>query len=146
MANSIYPPAYDTPVGMVRNLISDTVQRKDPKNPTSDAEYLFEDARIASFLSINNGNVRLASADCIDAIADNESLVSKKIRTEDLQTDGPAVTNALRLHATSLRAQAKREQEDEDMAGGMDIVDYVYRPDVLPNCYSPFIEGTTEWR
>lgn len=146
MANSIYPPDYSTPVGSVRNIINDTVQRKDPKNPTAVPEYLFEDARIEAFLFLNADNIRFAAADCIDAIADNEALVSKKIRTEDLQTDGPAVTNALRLHATSLRAQAKQEILATEEAGGMDIVDYVYQPDNTGQAWSPYIEGTNQWR
>lgn len=127
MTSSIHPPVYDSDIGLLRNLISDTTLRSDPAYPAQEPEYLFDDARLQAFLTINNGGVRFAAADCIDAIADNEALVLKKIRTEDLQTDGPATANALRLHATSLRAQAKQEAAELADEGGMVIVDYQYR-------------------
>lgn len=128
----------------MRNLVNDTEQFVDPLYPTNQADYLFSDDRLNSFLTLNKGNIRFAAADVIDAIADNESLVSKKIRTEDLQTDGPAVTNALRLHATSLRAQAKQELAALDDESGMEIVDYTYIPETAFGHY--YIEGTNQWR
>lgn len=144
MTISQFPPDYASPVGSLRNLISDTEQHIDPLFPTNPADYLFSDDRLNAFLTLNNGNVRFAAADCIDALADNESLVSKKIRTEDLQTDGPAVTNALRIHATSLRAQAKQELAALDDDGGMEIVDYTYIPETPFGHF--YIEGTNQWR
>lgn len=132
MTSDIYPPDYASPVGQVRNLCNDTIQYVDPANPSDPASYLFEDSRIEAFLTLNNGNVRFAAADIVDALADNEILISKKIRTEDLQTDGAAVGNALRLHATSLRAQAKQEIAGLEDEGGMEIVDFNYQPDLQP--------------
>lgn len=124
MAISISPPDYNSPIGALRNVINDVEQHIDPLDPGADAEYLFSDDRLQAFLTLNKDSIRLAAADAIDAIADNESLVSKKIRTEDLQTDGPSVTNALRMHATSLRLQARQEAEAEDDADAFEIVDF----------------------
>lgn len=123
---SIFPVDYTSPIGQVRNLTNDTIQYDDP------ADYLFSDARIESFLALNKDNVRLAAADVLDAIADNEILVAKKIRTEDLQTDGPAVGKELRAHADSLRAQAREEAANADAEWGIEIVPTVYTQDQIP--------------
>ena len=45
----------------------------------------------------------------------------KKIKTEDLQTDGPATANALRAGARALRQQA----DDEDAAAHDNFFDVV---------------------
>lgn len=70
----------------VRLLISDT--------DTSD--HLFEDGEVDQFLTIAGDNVYRASALGLRTIAGNEAMVQKKIRLLDLQTDGPAVADALR--------------------------------------------------
>ncbi len=48
-------------------------------------------------------DIRLAAADCLDAIASNQALVLKMIHNMDLETDGPAVAKSLRDHADTLR-------------------------------------------
>ncbi len=80
-------------ISMIRLLISDL---SDPPS--------FQDSQLQQFLDLE-GAVKLAAATCLDAIASNEALVSKRIRTLDLQTDGPAVAKALREHAVALREQ-----------------------------------------
>lgn len=134
----IYPPDYSSPVGMVRNLINDVDQRIDPANPTAPAEYLFSDGRLNAFITgaqgtgdITNPRLKFAAADAIDAIADNEVLISKKIRTEDLQTDGPAVANALRAHSATLRAQQKLELDEQWALESVAIIDYQASPTVF---------------
>lgn len=77
----------------VRLLISDL-----------DADPVFTDAEIEAFLALE-GPVKLAAAQALDTMASNEAMVSKKIRTLDLQTDGPAVAASLRASATELRRQ-----------------------------------------
>lgn len=120
----VVPPDYTTAVGQIRIFINDTVQRIDPANVPAGAQYLFSDAQIAAV----NGlalSLKFAAADLLDAIATNEAYVAKKIRTESLQTDGPAVANAIRIHAENLRSQAKMELERSDLAGDMmEIVDF----------------------
>lgn len=85
-----------------------------------DHQYL-TDAQITSYLQLDDENVRLAAADALDAIATSEVLVSKVIRTQDLQTDGAKVADALRKHADRLREQA-------NAADQVDIFDVVYPP------------------
>jgi hypothetical protein len=103
-----------TSIGQVRLLCTDL----DEVSP------LFTDAHITAFLAMESANIRLAAAQALDTIASSEAMVSKKIRTQDLQTDGPAVAAELRERAASLRKQAA----DVDPATGepfaFDIVDY----------------------
>jgi chromosomal replication initiation ATPase DnaA len=96
----------------VRLLISDT-----------DPSPLFSTTEIADFLAINADSVRRAAAQALDTIASNEALVSKKITTQDLQTDGPAVAASLRQAATELRRQADAGEGD-DGTDGFEIVEY----------------------
>lgn len=118
-----------SPVGQLRLLISDSQLRKDPADPSLPAEYYFPDDHLEGFLALNGGVLKLAAADALMALATNESLVSKKIRKENLQTDGPAVTNALRLQASDFRAQGKLDREELDATNGnlVAIVDYQHQ-------------------
>ena len=122
MATDVFPLDPITPVGQLRLLISDSQQRKDPGDPTLPAEYYFSDGFLQGFISMNNGNLKLAAADALLALATNESMVSKKIRKENLQTDGPAVTNALRLVAQDYRVQGRADQEILDAADGTFLI------------------------
>jgi hypothetical protein len=87
-----------TAAGQVRLLATDT----DSDRP------IFEDEEIAGFLAIE-GSVKTAAALALECIAVNESLVQKRIKILDLQTDGPAVAVALRAQATALREQETDE-------------------------------------
>lgn len=97
---------YTTPVGKVRLLTSDL---SDPP--------LLEDALIEGYLAMNGWDPTApdestdrmlwrAAADVLDAMATSEVLVAKKIRTQDLSTDGPAVAAELRKQAAALRGKA----------------------------------------
>lgn len=92
-----------TAIDKVRLLIADV----DTDNP------VFVDEQIDTFLDINDGNIRLAAADALDAIATSEVLVSKVIRTQDLQTDGAKVAAELRARAAQLRQLARDEAEPD---------------------------------
>ena len=92
---------YNDPVSQVRLIIGDT-NADDPD---------FDNDQIKGFLTIARDSVLRAAADALDAIATNEALLSKKIRTQDRQSDGPAVADALRKHAEALR---KRAQDEDD--------------------------------
>lgn len=116
----VFPPELGSPVGRVRKYIPDLVQLEDPKNPTADPQYYFSDLEIEGFLyeyvlSVEDeptrSQVKRAAADVIDSLANNEALILKKIKTEDLETDGPATANALRNGARALRVQADDEEE-----------------------------------
>ncbi|PRB78249.1 hypothetical protein CQ012_02340 [Arthrobacter sp. MYb214] len=65
--------------------------------------------------------VKRAAADALEAIAVSEVLVSKKIRTQDLTSDGPAVAESLRKLAAGLRAQA--DDDDPTLGGTFEIID-----------------------
>lgn len=104
-------------IDTIRLIIADTGEGEDQ---------LLSDAQLQSFLDLSGGSVRLAAASALEAIAVSEVLVSKKIRTQDLSTDGPAVVSAL-LEL----AKTQRTLEDEDWEG-FDIVptvDPVRRPE-----------------
>jgi hypothetical protein len=91
----------------VRLLISDTDR----------ANRYFATVEINDFLALNGNSVRRAAAQALDAIAGNEVLVSKKIRTQDLSTDGPAVAKELRAQAAELRRQADAGEGDDEQSG-----------------------------
>jgi hypothetical protein len=101
---------YDSPIGKVRLLIADT----DEANP------LLSDGQITAFLSIESDRVKRAAAQALDAIATSEVLISKVIRTLDLQTDGAKVAAELRARAASLR-----QQDDEDDSGEPWAIDVI---------------------
>lgn len=92
-------------VGQVRLLMADV----------GSPQYL-TDEQVGDFLTLNEGSVRRAAADALDAIATSETLISKVIKTQDLATNGPAVAADLRTHADRLRGLAERE-EDGDIFG-----------------------------
>jgi hypothetical protein len=105
-----------TVVGKIRLLISDT----DPDNPA------FTDTQITAFYTISGSNVRLGAAAALDALAASEVLISKAIKTLDLETNGPAVAAELRNQAKTLRVTAGDYDADGNLFG-MAIVDF--RPD-----------------
>lgn len=90
-----YSIDYTTNLGRVRLLINDT-----------DEEPVFSDEEIEVFLTLEGQSVKLAAAQALDTIADDEALTSKVIKSQDLSTDGPSVAAGLRARATSLRTQS----------------------------------------
>ena len=73
-----------------------------------DDQGVLADEQIA-LLILRAGSTLLGAADALDAIASSEVLLSKKISTQDLTTDGPAVAAELRKQAAALRARARAE-------------------------------------
>lgn len=92
---------YHSKIGQVRLLIPDLEEVDWEKTGT--ASYMFEDTQLEGLLELNNGRVRLAAADAVEAIAFSEALISKVITTEDLQTDGAKVATAMLAKARQLR-------------------------------------------
>ncbi len=103
---------YSTPTGQVRLLIADL---RDPP--------ILSDDMIRGFLDMQL-SVKRAAADALDAIASSEALLSKVMRTQDRQTNGAAVADALRKHAASLRAQAAAEDESAAEDSHFGIVEF----------------------
>ena len=114
------PIDYTDPAQQVRLLIADV--------STDPAKRLLDDDQVTGYLAMNDGHVRRAAADALDAIATSETLVSKKIRTQDLSTDGPAVATALRAQATQLR-QLANDEDDVDLFDVVDTLPTSGRPE-----------------
>lgn len=122
---SIYPPDYGTPLGQLRALLFQNKQYVDPANPLAPPDYLVPDDQLSVFLALNPDRLYAAASDALIALAANEALVSKKIRTEGgLQTDGPAVAQRL----NDLAKEYAKRQADLDEAVGyetsFDIVNF----------------------
>lgn len=98
------PAESTTDVATVRLLINDI----------DEASYLFSDDEVLTFLTLEGNIVKLAAAQAIDTIADNEALVSKVIKDRNLSTDGPKVADSLRKRAAVLRAQAAADADASD--------------------------------
>lgn len=112
---------FTMPIGQVRLLTADF----------NEAALLLTDEHLHGYLSMNADNVLRAAADALDAVATSESLVSKKIRTQDLQTDGPAVATDLRKKAAELRARA--DADDAKAAETDDVFEVIdFRPYCKP--------------
>jgi hypothetical protein len=122
-APDIFPPDYATGIGQVRLLIPDTEQLENPADSTADAEYIFDDHQIQAFLSMSNNSIKRAAAEAKMVLASSETLISKVIRTDDLQTDGAKLGAELRAQARELRAQAV-EEETYDSYEEFEIVDF----------------------
>lgn len=99
-------------VGQVRHLIADL---------DTGENQVFTNDQLATYLALNGDDVRRAAADGLDAIAVSELLVSKVIRTQDLQTDGAKVAAELRARAKDLRDRADAV-DDQGNWFGFDVV------------------------
>jgi len=121
--SAIYDP--QTPVGQVRLLIDD-----------ADAN-VFSDLELATFLNLNSGSVLKAAAQALLMIAGSEARLSKKITSQDLQTDGPAVAAELRAQAKQLRAQADQDEADTTGAGVFEVVEYPSGQAAAPELTEP---------
>jgi len=121
----IFPADFTTEVGRVRKYIPDLVQLPDPSDPSLPASYMWSDAEVQSFVDDEDGNVKRAAAYILIATANNENLILKKLTTEDLSTDGPAVSNAMLKTAERLLAETAASAEEEELFLS---VPYVYNP------------------
>jgi hypothetical protein len=106
-------PEMTTEVRQVRLLLNDV----DPD------DQVFTDADVDDFLAMEGGHVKLAAAQAIDTNASNEALASKVLRSQDWQTDGAKLADALRKHAAALREQHAASVADDD-GGFFTIVDH----------------------
>lgn len=87
---------FQDPIGRIRLLIADF----DEQN------LIFQDDHLQAYLELNSASIHRAAADALDAMATSEVLLSRKIRAQDVQTDGPAVAAELRKQAVALRDKA----------------------------------------
>lgn len=123
----VTPPDYSTAVGKMRALISDTKQYV--WEPDTAPSYRMDDDILKGYLAVAGGDKKLygASALALRAMAANEILIGKYIKTEDLSTDGAKVGDALRLLAREYESKQKSDDEDASLAEfGFETVSYPY--------------------
>lgn len=121
-----YPPDLQTPIGQVRSLIPDVEQLEDPADLSADPEYIFNDSILQAYVSLARGNVYRAAAIAVNTLATSEALILKVLKSDDRQTDGAKLADALGRRAVWLDEQA--DAEDEEVYGGFDIAPYDPRP------------------
>ena len=105
------PPDMSSDVGKIRVLLGDT----DPQNIISGVgEYtFFSDDELDAFLEMYGGNVKLATARCMETIAGSQVLLLKSWSSDDLSVNGDRITDSLRRVAAQLRAEALDEESSE---------------------------------
>lgn len=90
-----------SPIGEVRLLISDVSEPP-----------IFSDAEIQAFLALRKNNATRAAASALMAIAANEALLYKYLRTDDLTVDGVKGATEIRLQARQLENQADSDEAE----------------------------------
>lgn len=113
-AMDVSPPDYSSPIGQVRALIPDVEELEDPTDLGAEPEYIFSDAQIQAYLAMARDNVFRAAAFAVNTLATSEGLILKVLKSDDRQTDGAKLAEALGKRAEWLRKQA--EEEDEELA------------------------------
>lgn len=116
---------YTSPIGQVRVLIPDLRKLEDLRDLRNEPRYLFTDDEILAFLAINSGNVKRAAADACDAIGMDKALQLLVLKTDDKQTDGAKLLDAIVKRARTLREQAK---EDDENNLSFDVILPSYEP------------------
>lgn len=116
---------YTSPIGQVRVLIPDLRKLEDLRDLRNEPRYLFTDDEILAFLAVNNGNVKRAAADACDAIGMDKALQLLVLKTDDKQTDGAKLLDAIVKRAKILREQAK---EDDENNLSFDVIMPSYEP------------------
>ena len=116
---------YTSSIGQVRVLIPDLRKLEDLRDLRNEPRYLFTDDEILAFLAVNSGNVKRAAADACDAIGMDKALQLLVLKTDDKQTDGAKLLDAIVKRARALREQAK---EDDEINLSFDVVMPSYEP------------------
>ncbi|OIH86018.1 hypothetical protein BLJ79_04275 [Arthrobacter sp. UCD-GKA] len=121
---------YTTPTGQVRLLIADLAEPPLMADDVLEGYLGLHGYALWDPDSITRPGIWRAAADALDAIATSEVLTSKKIRTQDLSTDGPAVAAELRKQAAALRGKADQAEAADDSFF-----------EIIPSCGSRGAEG-----
>lgn len=132
----VFPVDYTSAVGRVRKYVPDVRQ--------VDNEFVFTDEELQSFIDDQGigepsvPSLLRAAAWAMIALANDENLILKKIKTEDLETDGPAVADKLLKSAALLFARANDMAE---LTGEEELfisVDYAPAPPRRQPFHNPF--------
>lgn len=94
-------------IRIIRTLIPDT----EAVFGEAGDQTMFSDDEITDFYTVGRGSALRAAGYANYAIATSEALISKKIQTQDLKTDGPAVADSLIKKADALFARADKDDE-----------------------------------
>src|SRR5690606_37911505 len=86
-------------------------------------ETMFDDEDITDFFLAGGGSVLRATGLALLAIGSSEAIISKIIRTQDLQTNGAALANSFNERAKTLFEQADAEDSRAN-AEFFEIIDY----------------------
>lgn len=124
----VFPADFSSAVGRVRKYIPDLRQ--------VDGEYIFSDAELESFVSDHTLDLTNPPATAIMraagfamlALANDENLILKKIKTEDQETDGPAVAARLIAAAQEMFKRAELLEFTNGDAETFISVDYAPTP------------------
>lgn len=74
--------------------------------------FIFTDEEIQAFLAMRGDNSTRAAASALLAIANNEALLYKYVRTDDLTIDGVKGATELRLQARQLENEADSDDAE----------------------------------
>ena len=96
-----------TNIGKVRTLIGDT----------DSANIFLDDEDIQTILDMEDNELKLTAASCLEIMATKMVAILKKVSLMDLSTDGTVVSAEFRKLAASLRKQ----YETDSSYGGFDI-------------------------
>lgn len=94
-----------TNIELVRTLIPDT----DAVFGENGDQYIFEDAQIDNFITVGGNVLRAAALACM-AVGSSEAIISKIIRTQDLQTNGAQLQESFTNKAKVLFGRADAEE------------------------------------
>lgn len=84
---------------------------------------IFSDSQIEGYLQLANDNVKRAAAYAIRAVANDEALLFKVIKTDDQSINAASVARALLATAQQYTNEADREEEDSSESY-FEIIDY----------------------
>lgn len=104
---------------------------------------LLTDPQIEAAWNANGGVELTTAAACLETIAVSEVLVGKKIRTQDLTTDGAAVSAELRALAKQYRDRARDQDPDLGAFDGFDLAPVLprRRPEYTEDPARPTVWG-----
>lgn len=110
---------FTTDVGKVRALTGDTYEVL----PNGQPGLFMSDEELTAIIGMESG-LKLAAATALEVMATKHASIMQKIRTLDLQTDGPAVARALLERAKQIREEvATAELEAGD---GFEIIEMMF--------------------
>lgn len=111
---------FTTDIGKVRTLTGDTYEVM----PNGQPGLFMSDDELTAILGIEGSSIKLAAATALEVMATKHASIMQRIKTLDLQTDGPAVSKALLERAKSLREEiAMAELEAGD---GFEMIEMMF--------------------